>query len=38
MKDEKIFKLTQEIIDECLEESMEKPEDKKKSNRHKRIA
>lgn len=27
MKDEKIFNLTQDIIDECLEESMEKPEE-----------
>lgn len=29
MKEEKKFKLTEDIIDECLEESMEKPEEKK---------
>lgn len=27
MSDERIFVLTEEVIEECLEESMEKPEE-----------
>lgn len=37
MKEEKIFKITQEIIDECLEESIEKPENTN-NNKTQRIA
>ncbi|MBP1866063.1 hypothetical protein BD780_000483 [Clostridium tetanomorphum] len=38
MKEERIFKLTQDVIEECLEESIEKPEVEKKNSSSKRIA
>lgn len=38
MKEDRMFKLTQEVIEECLEESMEKPEVKNSNPTNKKIA